>query len=162
MDAFAGGFDMRQQATPYHESNCHCSICRRTTGAPFVTWFSVLRSQFRLVCGEPTRFRSTTKGTRSFCPRCGPQLIFEHEDSWKKSTSRRAALMTQIGCRRRTTHKRVASSAGSNWPISYANTKKVGRKGDVMLNPLIVFATIPADQYYYFIDSLRSSRLGYA
>jgi hypothetical protein len=28
----------------------------------------------------------------------------------------------------------------------------------VILNPLIIFATIPADQYYYFIDSLRSSR----
>jgi hypothetical protein len=67
-----------------------------------------------------------------------------------KSTSRRAALMNQSGCRRGTTHTRAASSAGSNWPISYPNTKKVGRKGDVMLNPLIIFATIPADQYYYF------------
>ena len=65
--------------TPYHESNCHCSICRRTTGAPFVTWFTVPRSQFRLLSGEPTRFRSSPKATRSFCAQCGTQLTFEHE-----------------------------------------------------------------------------------
>jgi hypothetical protein len=56
---------------PFNETNCHCSICRRTTGAPFVTWFSVPRSQFRFIRGEPARFRSTPKGTRSFCPACG-------------------------------------------------------------------------------------------
>jgi hypothetical protein len=66
--------------TPFHETNCHCSICRRTTGAPFVTWLSVARPEFRIVSGEPTRFRSTAKGTRSFCSQCGTQLTFEHED----------------------------------------------------------------------------------
>jgi hypothetical protein len=66
--------------TPFHETNCHCSICRRTTGAPFVAWFSVPRSHFRFVSGEPKRFNSTTKGARSFCPHCGTQLTFEHED----------------------------------------------------------------------------------
>ena len=64
----------------FHESNCHCSICRRTTGAPFVSWFSVRSSEFRTVTGEPTRFESTAVATRSFCPRCGTQLIFEHRD----------------------------------------------------------------------------------
>ena len=67
--------------------------------------------------------------------------------SWTKLTSRRAALMNQSGCRRGTTHKRVASSAGSNLPISYPNTKKVVRKSDVMPNnaqPLLIFAAIAA------------------
>jgi hypothetical protein len=66
---------------PFHETSCHCSICRRTTGAPFVAWFSVARTRFRLTGGEPTRFNSTAAGTRSFCPHCGTQLTFEHEDS---------------------------------------------------------------------------------
>ena len=77
---FCGRIRYEAAGTPFDETNCHCSICRRTTGAPFVTWFSVPRSQFRLVCGEPTRFHSTAKGTRSFCPQCGTQLTFEHED----------------------------------------------------------------------------------
>lgn len=77
---YCGEIRYETDGTPYHETNCHCSICRRTTGAPFVTWLSVPRSQFRLVRGEPARFRSTGKATRSFCSRCGTQLTFEHDD----------------------------------------------------------------------------------
>ena len=77
---FCGRIRYEAAGTPFHETNCHCSICRRTAGAPFVAWFSVARSGFRLVSGEPTRFNSTAHGTRSFCPRCGTQLTFEDED----------------------------------------------------------------------------------
>ena len=77
---FCGWIRYEAAGTPFHETNCHCSICRRTTGAPFVAWFSVPRSRFRLLCGAPARFRSTAKGTRSFCPRCGTQLTFEHDE----------------------------------------------------------------------------------
>lgn len=77
---FCGLIRYEAAGTAFHETNCHCSICRRTTGAPFVTWFSVPRLQFRIVRGELQRFKSTAKGTRSFCPRCGTQLTFEHED----------------------------------------------------------------------------------
>jgi hypothetical protein len=55
-------------------------MCRRAAGAPFVTWFSVPRSELRFVAGAPTRFRSSEKGTRSFCSGCGTQLTFEHAD----------------------------------------------------------------------------------
>ena len=77
---YCGRIRYEAAATPFHETNCHCSICRRTTGAAFVTWFSVPRSQFRLARGEPIRFRSTAKATRSFCPQCGTQLTFEHDE----------------------------------------------------------------------------------
>jgi hypothetical protein len=78
---FCGGVRYQAGAAPLHMTNCHCSICRHTTGAPFVTWFSVPRSDFRFVQGEPTQFRSTPKGMRSFCPRCGTQLTFAHDDA---------------------------------------------------------------------------------
>lgn len=63
-------------AALFDEANCHCSVCRRTSGAPYVTWFSVPRSAFRWMSGEPTSFASSSHGTRSFCPRCGTQLTF--------------------------------------------------------------------------------------
>lgn len=77
---FCGAVRYEATGKPFHETSCHCSICRRTTGAPFVAWFSVPRSGFRLVRGTPARFQSTAKGSRSFCPRCGTQLTFEHAE----------------------------------------------------------------------------------
>src|SRR6201987_4547315 len=77
---FCNAIRYEARGTPFHETNCHCSICRRTKGAPFVTWFSVRSSDFRITKGEPTLFNSTEKGVRLFCARCGTQLIFQHAD----------------------------------------------------------------------------------
>jgi hypothetical protein len=77
---YCGAIRYEADGTPFNETNCHCSICRRTSGAPFVTWFSVRASEFRFVRGHPTRFNSSEKGTRSFCPRCGTQLTFASSD----------------------------------------------------------------------------------
>jgi hypothetical protein len=77
---FCGAIRYQADGTPFHETNCHCSICRRTTGAPFVTWFSVRSADFRIVKGQPARFNSSAKGVRSFCSRCGTQLTFERAD----------------------------------------------------------------------------------
>jgi hypothetical protein len=76
---FCGAIRYEVDGAPLHETNCHSSICRRTTGAAFVTWFSVRSAEFRIVRGSPTRFSSTENGTRFFCPSCGTQLIFEHD-----------------------------------------------------------------------------------
>jgi hypothetical protein len=58
------------------ETCCHCSICRRTSGAPFVAWFTVGVADFAFTAGEPARLRSSEHGTRTFCPRCGTPLTF--------------------------------------------------------------------------------------
>ncbi len=78
---YCGYLRYEAAGTPTHETNCHCSICRRTTGAPFVAWFTVPRPAFRWLAGEPTRFRSSPNGTRGFCPRCGTQITFEADDA---------------------------------------------------------------------------------
>lgn len=66
----------RVTGTPSHETNCHCSICRRTSAAPFVAWFTVAESEFRFTAGKPAEFHSTAHGTRTFCPDCGTPLTF--------------------------------------------------------------------------------------
>jgi hypothetical protein len=69
---------VRYEATShaYDMTNCHCTICRRTTGAPFVAWFSVPLSSFRFAKGAPAHYHSSNKATRGFCARCGAQLTF--------------------------------------------------------------------------------------
>ena len=60
-------------------AHCHCSICRRSHGAGYVTWFAVPRAQLRITEGESelVRYQSSEHGTRSFCGRCGSSLFFE-------------------------------------------------------------------------------------
>jgi hypothetical protein len=60
-------------------AHCHCSICRRSHGAGFVTWFALPRAQLRITEGESelVRYQSSEHGTRSFCGRCGSSLFFE-------------------------------------------------------------------------------------
>jgi hypothetical protein len=77
---YCGSIRYEGTGEPSHFVNCHCSICRRTTGAPFVAWFSLNRQEFRFTKGIPTFFKSTQKGLRSFCSVCGTQLTFENSD----------------------------------------------------------------------------------
>jgi hypothetical protein len=59
-----------------HETVCHCGLCRRASGAPFVAWFSVPSESFRFTQGQPAFFDSSEHGRRGFCPRCGTPLTF--------------------------------------------------------------------------------------
>lgn len=59
-----------------NQANCHCEMCRGTTGAPCVAWFTVPASRFHFLSGHPTHFRSSQHATRTFCPTCGTQLTF--------------------------------------------------------------------------------------
>ena len=63
-------------ASPYHRTLCHCAICRRTSGAPAVAWFSVPSDAFSFVRGGARTFRSSPVATRSFCGNCGTPLTF--------------------------------------------------------------------------------------
>jgi len=77
---FCGELRYEAGGAPFNELLCHCTICRRTTGAPMVAWFSAPRERFRWVRGQPAQFRSTPVAVRSFCPRCGTQLTFAHDE----------------------------------------------------------------------------------
>lgn len=41
---------------------CHCSICRRISGAPVYAGIVIPKSEFRVVSGEPTSFPSSEHG----------------------------------------------------------------------------------------------------
>jgi hypothetical protein len=73
-----GAVRYRAEGAPFHLTNCHCSICRRASGAPFLAWFAVPRATFRWLGAEPAYYQSSTEARRGFCPRCGTQLSFSH------------------------------------------------------------------------------------
>ena len=58
--------------------NCHCSMCRRAHGAPYVTWIGVEAEHFRLVAGEKelADYCSSAESRRSFCRVCGSPMLF--------------------------------------------------------------------------------------
>ena len=62
-------------------ANCHCTMCRRAHGAPFVTWVGLDASAFRMIRGEAERARyaSSPAATRTFCAKCGSPMTFESE-----------------------------------------------------------------------------------
>lgn len=80
---YCGAVQYQTAARPQRRTACHCTICRGTSGAPFVAWFSVPAGSFRFVAGEPARFRSSERATRTFCAACGTPLTFQSAHSDK-------------------------------------------------------------------------------
>lgn len=62
-------------------SHCHCESCRRAHAAAFVTWTAVSEAAFTVERGVDalTAYGSSPGVTRSFCGRCGTQLIYRME-----------------------------------------------------------------------------------
>lgn len=58
----------------YLVANCHCTMCRKTSAAPFVTWTVVPSQAFSYTKGTPKTLVSSAKGTRYFCGDCGTPL----------------------------------------------------------------------------------------
>ena len=54
-------------------THCHCTICRKTHGAPFATYAAVPAEAFEYLAGEDalTVYESSPGYQRPFCSRCG-------------------------------------------------------------------------------------------
>ncbi len=64
---------------PKWVAHCHCSDCRRSSGAPFVTWAGYGSEAFRWQ-GQPAKSYGSSPGVaRTFCAECGTPLAFAGE-----------------------------------------------------------------------------------
>lgn len=70
---FCGGvrYSVRQV---FDAGYCHCSVCRRFSGAPASCWLNTREEHFSLDSGQPVGYRSSNHFTRYFCRVCGTQL----------------------------------------------------------------------------------------
>jgi hypothetical protein len=69
-----GAVAYRLLGPPRLVSHCHCSICRRASGAAFVTWVTLPAESFELQRGTLARYRSSDHGWRGFCAACGSPI----------------------------------------------------------------------------------------
>ncbi len=81
MTAFKGGclcgaVRYRGEGDPKDQTHCHCSACRKSAGAAYLTWVTFPNDRFRFTAGEPRFYRSSERAERGFCPSCGTQLVF--------------------------------------------------------------------------------------
>lgn len=104
--------------------HCHCSMCRRTNGAAFVTWFSVHVDQLRLVeSASLVRFSSSDHGTRSFCGRCGSPLFCESSRHPERADITLASMQGPID---RPPQAHVYFDCRASWIENLAQLPKLG------------------------------------
>lgn len=74
-----GAIRYRSTLAPVRGVICHCSMCRRHSGAPVLAFVHFPAQGFEWLHGEPERYRSSENAARGFCKRCGSTLSM-HED----------------------------------------------------------------------------------
>jgi hypothetical protein len=62
--------------SPFAAEYCHCSMCQKSSGAPFITWMDFKKEQLAWTAGEPTEYKSSENVRRGFCAVCGSTLSF--------------------------------------------------------------------------------------
>lgn len=75
-----GAIRYEVNGTPQHVALCHCSDCRRSAGAPMVSWAAFAEAEFTLLQGDLTIFNSSGNALRSFCPRCGTGIAYRNAE----------------------------------------------------------------------------------
>jgi len=76
---FCGAVRFATEGEPVVVTHCHCTHCRRTSGAAFVTWSEFPVDKVTFLQGERASFSSRPGVTRTFCPSCGSPLTYQSE-----------------------------------------------------------------------------------
>lgn len=74
-----GAVRYHSTAPPVRGVICHCSMCRKHSGAPVLAFVHFPLESFRWIKGEPTRYQSSEFAARGFCSICGSTLTMHEE-----------------------------------------------------------------------------------
>jgi hypothetical protein len=64
---------------PEFASVCHCRMCQKASGQPFMALTGGSIEHLRWTRGQPAIFKSSDKGERGFCRDCGTPLTYRFE-----------------------------------------------------------------------------------
>ncbi|MFM5924395.1 MAG: GFA family protein [Novosphingobium sp.] len=68
------------EAEPVFIAVCHCTDCRRNSGAISVGWISVPAKGLSVLQGQTAAYASSPGVDRHFCPACGTGLFYYNEE----------------------------------------------------------------------------------
>jgi len=71
-----GAVRYRLMAEPTGVNVCHCRMCQKASGGPFMTFGGVRVDQLIWTRGKPKVFVSSSIAERGFCPECGTPLTY--------------------------------------------------------------------------------------
>jgi len=74
-----GAVRYRAASAPVRGVMCHCSMCRKHSGAPALAFIHFPARSFTWTKGRPNRYRSSKIGERGFCASCGSTLVMYEE-----------------------------------------------------------------------------------
>ena len=72
---FCGAVRYQIDDGDYPAAHCHCTMCRRTSGAAYVSWLVVPKERFKYTGAEPKLLQSSAHGRRYFCASCGTPVV---------------------------------------------------------------------------------------
>ena len=75
-----GAIKYELSGSPISVSLCHCKDCRRSAGAPVVSWAMFNESSLVLTKGQPKTINSSGSAMRSFCQDCGSGLFYRNSE----------------------------------------------------------------------------------
>ncbi len=71
-----GAVRYRLEAAPRGSNICHCRMCQKAGGAPFMAFAGVPRKDFVVTRGQIATFVSSDIAERGFCAGCGTPLTY--------------------------------------------------------------------------------------
>lgn len=71
-----GAIRFAVSGVPAKISICHCRMCQKASGQPFMAFASVKRENLRWTRGTPSTFVSSNIAERNFCSGCGTPLTY--------------------------------------------------------------------------------------
>ncbi len=71
-----GAVRYRLEAAPRGSSICHCRMCQKAGGAPFMAFTGVSPADFVITRGAIATFASSDIAERGFCSACGTPLTY--------------------------------------------------------------------------------------
>ncbi|MDH3671754.1 MAG: GFA family protein [Gammaproteobacteria bacterium] len=74
-----GAIRYRASAPPMRAVICHCSMCRKHTGAPIASFVHFPIDSFTWLKEQPKRYRSSEFAERGFCSQCGSTVTMHEE-----------------------------------------------------------------------------------